>query len=145
MISTRHFALTATAAILFATAAGVSAQSQVTGAGLGNAAVGKPSVPATLALSRPAWLDDDVDPSHIARVASVQPGVADVVVLDGGLYENLRIGTPCLVLHNGTLVGEMVVVASNKEHAAALIIPRQIKGAVVAAGDDVSLKFRPAR
>ncbi len=144
MISTRHFALSATAAILFAAAAGVSAQSPAAGAGLGNAAASLPAAPSALSLSRPAWLDDDLNPHQIARVASVQPGAADVVVLDSGLYEGLRIGTPCLVSHNGTPVGEMVVVASDKAHAAALIVS-QAKGAVITAGDDVGLKLRFAR
>jgi hypothetical protein len=86
----------------------------------------------------PAWVDESpgLTRAHVARVV---PGVADVVVLDHGLAQGLRVGTPCLIVRGDQLVGEMMIVASEDQQSAALITT-QAKGIAIQPGDDVRLK-----
>jgi len=89
--------------------------------------------------SHPAWVDDTLEPDGHARVARVVTGSPDVVVLDHGLYAGLRVGAPCLIERNGSTVAEIVVVASQSGHAAALITD-EAKDVTLQAGDTVRLK-----
>jgi hypothetical protein len=77
--------------------------------------------------ARPSWADEPLEASNRATVARVVPGSADIVVLDGGLYQGIRTGVLCVVERADAtdappaIVARLVVVASQPEHSAALI------------------------
>ncbi|MGA2051851.1 MAG: hypothetical protein ABSH19_00930 [Opitutales bacterium] len=96
-------------------------------------------VPAVVATSHPAWVDDTLEPDGRARISRVVAGSPDIVVLDRGLYAGLRVGSPCLVDRNGTSVAELIVVATQPDCAVALITD-QTKGITLQSGDQVRLK-----
>jgi hypothetical protein len=98
---------------------------------------------------RPAWAGQTLDasghiqvetlePSNHARVVRVVPGKTDVVVLDGGLYAGLQVGMALQVERFGTPVAKLVVVASEIQRSAALILADESVSAPLA-GDDVSI------
>ena len=98
---------------------------------------------------RPAWAGQTLDatghirvetlsPSNHARVVRVVPGKADVVVLDAGLYAGLQVGMSLQVERFGTTVAKLVLVASDVQRSAGLIMADQSFSTPLP-GDDVSI------
>jgi hypothetical protein len=80
-------------------------------------------------------VDESIEPSGHARIARMVEGKADVVMLDGGLYQGFRTGVVCTVQREGTPVAQLIIVASEEHRAAALVIlPNSV---IITPGDEV--------
>jgi hypothetical protein len=90
----------------------------------------------TTNIDRPYWVDESLEPSGHARIARMVEGKADVVMLDGGLYQGFRTGVVCTVQREGAPVAQLIVVASEQHRAAALItaLPNTV---IITPGDEV--------
>jgi len=88
--------------------------------------------------NRPYWVDESIEPSGHARIARMLEGKADVVLLDGGLYQGFRTGVVCTVQREGTPVAQLIIVAS-EEHRAAALITDQPNSVIIKPGDEVSV------
>jgi len=97
----------------------------------------RPAAPTVTVSNHPAWAEETLEPTNHANVLRVEPGPADVVVLDSGLYHGIRTGMKCIVEHNGESVAEIVIVASEPQKAAGLITA----GTEVRSGDSVRMAF----
>jgi hypothetical protein len=86
--------------------------------------------------NRPYWVDESIEPSGHARIARMVEGKADVVMLDGGLYQGFRTGVVCTVQREGAPVAQLIIVASEEHRAAALITARP-NTVIITPGDEV--------
>jgi hypothetical protein len=85
--------------------------------------------------NHPDWVDETLEPSNRAHISRVIEGKADVVLLDGGLYQGFRNGVDCVIMRKGAPVAQLVVVASQDTRSAALISnPGNI---IILPGDEV--------
>jgi hypothetical protein len=87
---------------------------------------------------RPYWVDESLEPSDRARIARILNGKADVVLLDGGLYQGFRTGVVCTVQREGLPVAQLIIVAS-EEHRAAALITAQPNTVIITPGDEVRI------
>jgi len=87
---------------------------------------------------RPYWVDESIEPSGHARITRMVEGKAEVVLLDGGLYQGFRTGVVCTVQRNGESVAnvELIIVAS-EEHRAAALITALSNTVIITPGDEV--------
>jgi hypothetical protein len=88
--------------------------------------------------NRPYWVDESLEPSGRASITRIVEGKADVVLLDGGLYQGFRNGVVCNVQRKGLPVAQMIVVAS-EEHRAAALITAQPNTVIITPGDEVRI------
>lgn len=86
--------------------------------------------------NRPYWVDESIEPSGHARISRMVEGKAEVVMLDGGLYQGFRTGVVCTVQRSGLPVAQLIIVASEEHRAAALItaLPNTV---IITPGDEV--------
>jgi hypothetical protein len=76
--------------------------------------------------NHPAWVDEALEPANRAHITRIVEGKADVVLLDGGLYQGFRTGVNCVVTRKNAqgqdeAIVWLVVVASEENRCAALI------------------------
>jgi len=81
--------------------------------------------------NHPAWVDEALEPSNHAHISRIVEGQADVVLLDGGLYQGFRTGVIGVITHKGTqgqdeAVVWMVVVATEENRCAALVTKKLV-------------------
>jgi hypothetical protein len=86
--------------------------------------------------THPDWVDGSLEPSNIAHISRIIEGKADVVLLDGGLYQGFRNGVNCVIQRKGATVASLVVVATQETRAAALIT-NQLASIIPLPGDEV--------
>jgi hypothetical protein len=86
--------------------------------------------------TRPSWVDETLAPSNLAHITRITEGKADVVLLDGGLYQGFRNGVDCVILRQGVPVAQLVVVATEQTRSAALIT-NQLQSVIPLPGDEV--------
>lgn len=89
----------------------------------------------THSLTHPDWVDESLEPSGRAHIAHITQGQADVVLLNGGLYQGFRNGVDCVIQRKGDNVARLVVVACEDNRCAALITQRE--NVIVMPGDEV--------
>lgn len=71
----------------------------------------------------PDFLAEGLYSPNAARIASIVPSLdADVVVLEGGLANGIRMGMVCRITRGPVEIGELVVIESTRDRAAALIL-----------------------
>ncbi len=88
----------------------------------------------------PGFLREGLYSPNAATVATVVAAPdADVVILDGGLAQGLRLGMVCRVLRGATDIGELVIIESTRDRAAALIL-NLIQDNVIQPGDRARVK-----
>ncbi len=76
--------------------------------------------------NRPAWVDEALEPTSRAHISRIVEGKADVVLLDGGIYQGFRTGVNCVITRKNAqgqdeAVVWMVVVATEENRCAALV------------------------
>ena len=90
--------------------------------------------------AHPAFIAEGLYPPCAAPVAEVLAGEdSDLVVIEGGLLQGLRRGMICRIERGDRTVGEVLIIASREQRAAALIlqIAREI---TIQAGDIARIK-----
>jgi len=135
-MSRLHPYLFATAAALVPAAGTVHAQP--------SAGVRPPMLPADAtrparSATHPAWVDEPIEPSGRARVATVSEGKADVVLLDGGLYQGFHTGVNCVIQRNEKTVAWLVIVKCETDRSAALITNQLATVTPPMSGDEVRI------
>ncbi len=72
---------------------------------------------------RPGFVDEPLHSPNRAPVDSiVSAPAADFVILDGGLEQGLRLGMVCVVTRGNRELGELIIIESRIDRAAALIL-----------------------
>ncbi len=88
----------------------------------------------------PAFVDESIYSSNKAKVSSIHSNLmADLVILDGGLEQGLRLGMVCLVERGVQLIGELIIIESGSNCSAALIL-NLTENSIIQSGDDVRIK-----
>jgi hypothetical protein len=83
----------------------------------------------------PSFVKQSLHSSHAAPVAAVLPSLAaDVVILEGGLAQGLRLGMICSVTRGPRAVGELIIIESRSDRAAGLIL-NLVNDSIIQAGD----------
>lgn len=78
---------------------------------------------ATADAKAPSFVSESLYSPNRATVAEVVPSLAaDVVILNGGLEQGIRLGMVCRVTRGPLAVGELIVIESNRDRSAALIL-----------------------
>lgn len=94
--------------------------------------------------THPDWVDDTLEPSNLAHISRIVEGKADVVLLDGGLYQGFRNGVACVIQRKGETVASLVVVATQETRSAALIT-NQLASIIPLPGDEVRVSSMSAQ
>jgi len=126
----RTTALTLAVATLLA--AGSPARAQLTD---WHAPMLAPGTSHTSHADRPSWVDETLEPTNRAQIVRMVEGKADVVLLDGGLYQGFRAGVVCTVQHP-TGSAQLIIVASEENRSAALIMSNDL---ILVPGDVVRI------
>ena len=88
----------------------------------------------------PAFVKESLYNSNAAIVAEVAPTLsADVVILDGGLKQGIRLGMVCRVTRGLHSVGELIIIESRSDQSAGLIL-ELVKDSTIQAGDIAQIK-----
>lgn len=88
----------------------------------------------------PDFVDDSIYGSNRAKVLMVDSNpAADLVILDGGLEQGMRLGMICLVERGRQSVGELVIIESASNCSAALILSLTDE-LTIRTGDSVRIK-----
>jgi len=88
----------------------------------------------------PAFVKESLYSPNAAPVAEVLPTLAaDVVILDGGLEQGIRRGMVCRVSRGLQSIGELVIIESNSDRAAGLILDL-VEDSTIQAGDIARIK-----
>ena len=88
----------------------------------------------------PAFVRESLYSSNAATVAKITPMLAaDVVILDGGLEQGIRLGMVCHVTRGLQSVGELVIIESRSDQSAGLIL-ELVKDFTIQAGDIAQIK-----
>ena len=88
----------------------------------------------------PAFVKESLYSPNAATVAKVTPMLAaDVVILDGGLEQGLRLGMVCRVTRGLQSVGELIIIESRSDQSAGLIL-ELVKDSTIQAGDIARIK-----
>ena len=88
----------------------------------------------------PAFVKESLYNSNAAIVAEVAPThSADVVILDGGLKQGIRLGMVCRVTRGLHSVGELIIIESRSDQSAGLIL-ELVKDSTIQAGDIARIK-----
>ena len=88
----------------------------------------------------PAFVSESIYGSNKVTVSIVDPNLAaDLVILNGGLEQGLRLGMVCLVERGMQSVGELVIIESRSNCSAALILDL-IDDLTIQSGDNVRIK-----
>ncbi len=88
----------------------------------------------------PAFVKESLYSPNAATVAEVAPTLAaDVVILDGGLEQGIRLGMVCRVTRGLQSVGELIIIESRSDQSAGLIL-ELVKDSTIQAGDIARIK-----
>jgi hypothetical protein len=88
----------------------------------------------------PAFVKESIYTPNAATVSAVVPSLAaDVVVLDGGLAQGLRLGMVCRVTRGTQSIGELIIIESRSDRAAGLIL-ELVDDSILQAGDIARVK-----
>ena len=88
----------------------------------------------------PAFVKESLYSPNAATVAKVTPMLAaDVVILDGGLEQGIRLGMVCRVTRGLQSVGELIIIESRSDQSAGLIL-ELVKDSIIQAGDIARIK-----
>ena len=88
----------------------------------------------------PAFVKESLYSPNAATVAIVTPMLAaDVVILDGGLEQGIRLGMVCRVTRGLQSVGELIIIESRSDQSAGLIL-ELVKDSTIQAGDIARIK-----
>jgi hypothetical protein len=88
----------------------------------------------------PAFVKESLYSPNAAVVAKVAPTLAaDVVILDGGLAQGIRLGMVCRVTRGLQSVGELIIIESRSDQSAGLIL-ELVKDSTIQAGDIARIK-----
>lgn len=88
----------------------------------------------------PAFVKESLFSPNAATVAMVTPMLAaDVVILDGGLEQGIRLGMVCRVTRGLQSVGELIIIESRSDQSAGLIL-ELVKDSTIQAGDIARIK-----
>ncbi|MEC8279483.1 MAG: hypothetical protein VXZ88_02915 [Verrucomicrobiota bacterium] len=88
----------------------------------------------------PAFVKESLYSPNAATVAMVTPMLAaDVVILDGGLEQGIRLGMVCRVTRGLQSVGELIIIESRSDQSAGLIL-ELFKDSTIQAGDIARIK-----
>jgi hypothetical protein len=88
----------------------------------------------------PAFVKESLYSSNAASVVEVVPTLAaDVVILDGGLEQGLRLGMVCRVTRGVRSVGELIIIESRSDRSAGLIL-ELVEDSTLQAGDIARIK-----
>ena len=88
----------------------------------------------------PTFVNESIYSSNKAKVSSIDSNLmADLVILDGGLEQGLRLGMVCLVERGVQLIGELIIIESGSNCSAALIL-NLTENSIIQSGDDVRIK-----
>ena len=88
----------------------------------------------------PAFVKESLYSPNAATVAMVKPMLAaDVVILDGGLEQGIRLGMVCRVTRGLQSVGELIIIESRSDQSAGLIL-ELVKDSTIQAGDIARIK-----
>ena len=83
----------------------------------------------------PSFVNQSLYSTHAAQVVTVLPSLAaDVVILEGGLAQGLRLGMLCSVSRGNQAVGELIIIESQSDRAAGLIL-NLVDDYIIQAGD----------
>lgn len=71
----------------------------------------------------PGFVNESLHSPNAAFVAEVVPSLAsDVVILDGGLEQGIRLGVVCRVSRGFQEIGELIIIETSADRSAALIL-----------------------
>ena len=88
----------------------------------------------------PAFVKESLYSPNAAIVAKVTPMLAaDVVILDGGLEQGIRLGMVCRVTRGLQSVGELIIIESCSDQSAGLIL-ELVKDSTIQVGDIARIK-----
>ena len=88
----------------------------------------------------PDFVKESLYSPNAATVAKVTPMLAaDVVILDGGLEQGIRLGMVCRVTRGLQSVGELIIIESRSDQSAGLIL-ELVKDSTIQAGDIARIK-----
>ena len=88
----------------------------------------------------PAFVKESLYSPNAATVAVVTPMLAaDVVILNGGLEQGIRLGMVCRVTRGLQSVGEVIIIESRSDKSAGLIL-ELVKDSTIQAGDIARIK-----
>ena len=88
----------------------------------------------------PAFVKESLYSPFAAPVASVVPSLAvDVVIIDGGLEQGIRLGMVCTVSRGSRSIGELIIIESRSDRAAGLIL-KLVDDSIIQAGDIARVK-----
>lgn len=88
----------------------------------------------------PAFVKESLYSPNAAPVAEVVPTLAaDVVILDGGLEQGIRLGMVCRVTRGPLSIGELIIIESRSDRSAGLIL-ELVEDSTIQAGDLARIK-----
>ena len=88
----------------------------------------------------PAFVKESIYSPNAATVSTVAPALAaDVVILDGGLEQGMRLGMVCRVSRGAQSIGELIIIESRSDRSAGLILGL-VDDSTIQAGDIARVK-----
>ena len=88
----------------------------------------------------PSFVNESIYSPNSAPVSQILPTLAaDVVILDGGLEQGIRLGMVCRVSRGFQVVGELIIIESKSDRSAGLILELS-KDSFIQAGDIARIK-----
>lgn len=88
----------------------------------------------------PAFVNESIYGSNKAKVSIIDSNLAaDLVILDGGLNQGLRLGMVCLLERGAETIGELIIIES-KSHCAAALILSLADESIIQSGDIARIK-----
>jgi hypothetical protein len=88
----------------------------------------------------PAFVKESIYSPNAATVSTVVPSLAaDIVILDGGLGQGMRLGMVCRVTRGFNKIGELIIIESRSDRSAGLILDL-VDDAIIQAGDIARVK-----
>lgn len=88
----------------------------------------------------PAFVSESIYSSNRAKVSIVDTNLAaDLIILDGGLEQGLRLGMVCCVERGSQSIGELIIIESESNCSAALIL-NLTDNLIIQSGDRVRIK-----
>jgi len=88
----------------------------------------------------PAFVKESIYSPNAATVSTVVPALAaDVVILDGGLEQGIRLGMVCRINRSTQSIGELIIIESRSDRSAGLIL-ELVDDSTIQAGDIARVK-----
>jgi hypothetical protein len=88
----------------------------------------------------PTFVKESIYSPNAATVSTVAPALAaDVVILDGGLEQGMRLGMVCRVSRGAQSIGELIIIESRSDRSAGLILGL-VDDSTIQAGDIARVK-----